>query len=131
MIGQPTDADHVTLKKHLRAMFVKKRKSPLLALMEDLKGLPRELQAEALKAAVAANPTGGDEPSTDTVMEGLYQPEGCRFWFWMLARKHHPDLTQARAAEMITEENVDQVLAEMFIASGLRDAEKKATGRTG
>lgn len=128
LVSQPTDADFVTLRKHLRELFGRSAKSPLKAIMDDLKMLPLHLQAEAIKAAVQQQSGGGSEPTADAMQSILYTPEGCCFWLWLLARKNDRALDIQTVRASITEENVDDILAQIMRATASEDVAGKADG---
>lgn len=131
LVAQPSDADFITLRKELRRQFVERRKSPLQSIVADVALLPPHLQTNVIREAVGLQNNGGEEPTGEQVMEGLYQPEGCRFWVWYLARKCDPTLKLEDLSPLIDEHNVDEVLAALLEAAGLKDSQKNSAGRTG
>lgn len=131
LVAQPTDADFVTLRRHLRELFLQRARTPLKAIMEDLKGLPPGVQQEVLKAAVAQQAGGGSEPTSEALQQLLFEPDGCRFWVWLLARKHQPLLKLEELLPLITPETVDDTLAQLLRASGFKDMDPNVSGRPG
>lgn len=121
LVGQPTKADFVTLSKRLREMWKRDNQNTLAQVTAELSGIPKEHHAAIIEAAVRAKPS--IEPDSAALSALLQHEEGLRFWTWLLLRKHDPVLTQARVAELVSADNVDQVLADLFEAGGMAQIE--------
>ena len=117
VVSQPTDDDAVTLANELRRQAQAKVKSPLAAISESLQGLPAAVQEKAIEKAVALTAGGKVQPTQDQIAAQIYEPEGCRFWLWLLARKNKPDLSLEDLKSVITAENAGDVLTRLTIAT--------------
>lgn len=127
LVGQPTPADFVTLRKRLRELWKAEHQNTLAAVTQELAGIPKEYHGVILAEAVKAKPS--TEPSNEALLALLMQEAGCRFWTWLLLRKHAPALTQTQVAELVTAGNVDQVLADLFEAGGMAQIESEGAGK--
>jgi hypothetical protein len=130
LVAQPTKSDWIALKKHLAKIREKEQKSYLARIVEEVKGLDPEVQKVAIQAAVQVR-KDDKEISSDALSSMILEPEGMRFWVWKLARKHHPELTLECVSKLITEENVNDVAAEMLGATSMRDVDPNSSGGTG
>lgn len=133
LVGQPTDADFVAVRRYLNKTFTEKAKSPIAATVAEInkiEGLSAEDRATMLKEAVALQPSG-PRASTEAFTDLLFEPEACSFLAWLLIRKNHQEVTLEDIRATITDENLDSILADLFKASGLADLEKNGRGRTG
>lgn len=130
VVSPPTDSDFATLAGELRRLAKRRVRSPLAAVAEELAALPAEYRRMALEAASAIAAAGPVEPTQDQVGAMLYEPEGCRFWLWQLARRNHPGLTLEELKGVVTADNVTEVLAGLSSATKV-DRLGKSTGRAG
>lgn len=141
VVGQPTPADFVLLRKHVRRRSPVASAPPRTALaqaIEDTAGLPADLRKSILEAAVknggATPPQAAPlDPEAEklAIVEALGEPDVCAFWLWALARKHEPGLALDAVTPLVTAANVDGVFADLLIASGMADADPNAPGPTG
>jgi hypothetical protein len=127
VVAQPTKADFVTLSKLLKKVWEQRQSATIARVSAELKDLPADVKEIAVRAAVGHRVS----PDNAALSELLLDAEGCAAWLWILARKHHPDLTLARARELVTDENVDDVCGQLLEAAELKDAAPNSAGRTG
>ena len=128
LVRPPTDVDFATLRRHLK----KELENPLHAILPDLKGLPPDVRAEAIKAAVELKAGGGAKLTEEYVREKLFQPAGAAFLAWLLIRDQHPGLELETLRPHFTDDNAGERLADLYRAGALEDAAGgKATGRPG
>lgn len=126
--------DFMALMKSLRQLWHSKQVTPLQACMKDLEIVPEKYRAEAIKAAVGAQSRSKGktaEPEVPELTGLMYEIDGARRLAWLAIRKLQPSYTLQQATSEITEDNVDAVLAEMFVAAGLEDLEKNGSGANG
>lgn len=126
VVRQPSDADYLTLRSELRRQCKAAVRTPLAAIADDLARLPAQYRQAAIEAAVAAQAGAPEqEPTPESIRERIYHPEGAAFWLWLLARQHHPDLTGEACRELVTAENVHEVLAALLEVTGAEAARGK------
>ncbi len=120
LVAQATDSDLMAVRKRL----MKEAKDPLGMYAELLKHphwrtLPKkvrdEIAKEAGQKAAAKEKVLTPEMATNLLME----PDGCRFFAWVLLRKMHPDLRLEQLTEWITEDNAPDVFAKLSRESGM------------
>lgn len=121
LVGQPTDADFVTMRKHFVKVWKARNSAPLKAVAEAVKGLPPAVAAEAIKEAARLQ-AGNQEPSDDAIKGMIHDAECCAFWVWVLAKKHDAGLKLDVVQSLVTDETVDDVFAQLLVATGLKDA---------
>ena len=100
--------------------LLKGRRNPLEVAKENLAGLKpdekRALLESALKQASSAQKATADE-----LMDYTATPPGMGLKFWLSIRKQNPQITEARAAELLNildEESFAKLRAEIEGASG-------------
>lgn len=130
LVGQPTKAEFITLRKELIRLWKASNSTPLTSIAPELQGLPPELQKIAVEAAVKLK-AGNQEPDAAALQSMLFEPEAAAFWAWLLIRKNHPDVKLAAIKAAITRDTVDDVLASLLDANGLRDADPNSPGGSG
>ena len=101
LVGQPTDADFVTLKKHLDRLRRERAGTQSATFAANLKGLPPAVQNEAVKAFVPLNQA---LPTAEEAGSLLFEPAGAAFLLWLLCRKQHSSLTLEAAKSFVTED---------------------------
>jgi hypothetical protein len=112
LVSQPTAADLLALRSYVKARLP----SPLEAVAQKVKGLPPEVQAAAVKAAVELE-ASGSEVTADRIQDELCRPEVAGWWLWMLARKEHPWAKPDDFRAHLDTDNVHAVLADLFAAT--------------
>jgi hypothetical protein len=118
LIAQPTPANMVTIWKHLAASWKKRNADPIGAVAAKLKGLPSNVQEIAIREAVRLN-AGNTEPDNAALTPLLLEAEGVAFAYWLLINKAGQKIELAKVQEAITEDNVDDYVAEFMHAVGL------------
>jgi hypothetical protein len=106
-VSPPTDADARTIARFLR----KQAKSPTQRLRDDpdFGLLDPDEQRAALKQA-AKRKFDADAPlDPHSAMDALLSLEGCRFMAFVVLRRKNRGLTRERVAELVTEENYEEV----------------------
>jgi hypothetical protein len=129
-----TPRDYVELSRYLKAQC--ETQSPLAAISASLKDLPPEFQAEAIRAAVALHAGTAKGAKTEPTREAIFamsqELPGVRYQFWLSCRKNHPELTLAKAGELVDESNSDDVIATALEVNGQgKTDDPKANGRAG
>ena len=122
LVGQPTDQDMATVRNYFR----RRLQAPLAAVAEELAGLTPAQRAlvgdAAVRAAVELKAGGGAGMTPSFFAEQLRTPDGAAFLVWTLVRKNHPGVTLETVRTGVTEENAPALVADVFEASGMRDA---------
>jgi hypothetical protein len=119
LINPMRPVDWITHGKYLKKLAQPGTQSPLAAISEDLKYLPPEFQAEAIRAAVALKSgSKTQEPNREAIFGLAMDLPAARHQFWLTARANHPGLTLEKCAEIVTEANLDEVLAAALEANG-------------
>jgi len=133
LVNPMRPVDWVTHGKYLKKLAQPGTQSPIAAIADELKLLPPEFQAEAIRAAVALK-AGGKvvEPNREAVFGQAMELPGARHQFWLTARPNHPELTLEQCSEIVTEQNLDEILSAALEANG-QEAKRdpKANGQAG
>lgn len=101
-----TKADFGRLREHVRDLAKAETRSPLKALAEVYADLPPEMQAAAMREAVAQSGEKKPEPTREAVAEKVGSLDGVRYAFWLAARKQHAELTVERATELVANDDI-------------------------
>lgn len=133
LVSSPTEADYLTARREFRRLASAAVRNPLAAIADDLLKLPAHLQQIAIDAAVKQQ-AGAEkaEPTDAAIAEQLYTEAGCRFFVWLLTRRQHPEAaTPEHFDTLITNANVTDVLAALFLALNLDEGEENSPGKAG
>lgn len=130
LVGQPTDADFVTMRRKFIDVWKSRNATPLKDIAAAVKDLPPNIAEMAIKEAVKLQ-SGNQEPSDDALKNMLYEPANCAFWLWLLARKCDATLTLNTVLGLITEDNVNDVLVDLLKATRLKDVLPNSDGANG
>lgn len=114
LLSSPTLRDMDTV----RNWILSRLPSPLAAVAADLKNIDPKYHDAVLKAAAAVQP-GGAALTAEAASKVLMTPDGCRFVFWLVARKNHPDLKTDDLKDLITEDNAAAVYRDVDDATGM------------
>ena len=102
----------------------RKTYNPFRDVCDSLQGLPvSEEQKHALLLQAHSVKFSGDVPNS-ALTDALRSCAGVAFQFWILTRKHHPELTLEAANGMIDENNRIDVYADLDEASGANTINK-------
>lgn len=121
LIAQPSDADMVTIWKHLTSVWKQRHNDPLGKIMAAVKGLPANVQEIAIREAVRLN-DGNMEPDNAALTPLLLEPAGVAFAYWLLINKAGQAVPLAAVSACIDDANVDDYVATFMRAVSLRDA---------
>lgn len=128
-----TPRDFVELGRYLKTLC--ETQTPLAAISADIKHLPPEFQAEAIRAAVAlaAGTAKGEktEPSREAIFAKSQELAGVRYQFWLSCRKNHPELTLEVVNLLVEESDLDEILSKCLDINGQAPVDPKANGRAG
>lgn len=134
LAAQMTKGDFITLLKHLRTSYRARVVSPMQAVAKHLDNLPEKYRDQAIKHAVDAQGRAKGEtaePELSELIPLMYEPEGAAVLAWISVRKNHPDVKLEDLACFIDADNVDELLAKLFLATGMDGLEKNSGGATG
>lgn len=124
LVSPPTDQDFTTLRVYLRERLA----NPLQAIAADLDTIPPQYREAAIKAAVELKAGGGVGVTAAHVEQELMKPDGCAFWAWLLIRKNHPSARLEDIKPLVTKDNVVDVLAGLYRATGMEAIAGKVAG---
>lgn len=126
LVGPPTPADLLNLRRWLRREWAKQPAAAGPALASaDLAALDPADRRVFLEA-YAGRLTAKREPTEEEAFDLMTSPAGAAYMVWVSARKHQPALTLEEVRSLVTEENVDQVLADFDEATGHADPDDPA-----
>lgn len=127
VIPAQTPGDAARVHDRMRRLALAGCRSPL----EYVAAQPPEAfpypadRLEAIRAAVALGSGGGVEPTREAVVREYGSLAGVRWRLWYHARKTHPDLTQADADALVTDDTVYEVADALEAALGLQELDPK------
>lgn len=119
LIAKPTESDTFAVFQYARKQAAK-HYNPIREAMEAIKDLDcTEAQRTAILLQAHRVQASREVPS-EVISDFLMSARGAAFFFWILARKNHAELTLEKAEKLITEDNATSVFAELDEASGVR-----------
>lgn len=128
LVGPPSKADLLNIRK-----WVRKNHSRLLGAptglgftSKDLEGFSLEDRRLFIAEAAKGIKKPKKELSEDEVFDLLTTPEGAAYMVWIAARRFDSSVTLKEFTDAITDENVEQVLADFDDATGVEDKEGEA-----
>jgi len=127
VIHQASPYDLAMFRKFLR----KQIKTPLMIVNEMLPTLERSAHAEAIRVGVQMTADQTTEMSPDFMLDVMLEPANAGFLLHLLTRKNHKEWTLPALVALITGDDVPQLLADLFDASGLSAIDPKAVGQRG
>lgn len=118
LVSKPTERDVFTVFSYAKKQ-AKKLYHPLKQVTDALAGLDVPIEAKTALYLQAGRVHSNGEVPEESISEYLTSAAGAAFYFWILARKNHPELKLEEAQQWITEENSIAVFAELDEASGV------------
>lgn len=128
IVSAPTGPEELLIAYEYRRQIMAEAKTPLQSIAADLQGLPMGMAKMAIDAAVAAQASGVNgkaEPTDEAIGGRQFHVDGIRFRFWILAKKHHPELTLDMVRELITPDMVDDLNNQLWLAMRRKDDDEK------
>ena len=118
LISPPTEKDTFAVFQNAKKQALKLY-NPIREAMDVLKDIPCTEDQRTAILLQAHRVQAAKEIPVDTVSEYLMSAKGAAFYFWILARKNHPELTLEKAEGLITEDTAVSVWADLDEASGV------------
>lgn len=119
LVGKPSTNDLIAMQRWIHAHPLKELPGRGLS-SDELAGLKPEEKLILLREYAKAKGQRR-EPTEGEVLDLVFSPGGVAMQVWLAARKHDRSLKREAIAELITEENYEQVSADLDAALGAEE----------